>query len=494
MLQMNPIKVAAAGLMLLVLMGGSTGCSRSEAADTTDKLFEVRRSDLSIGSLLRGTANAKEKHKLFPEASFRNRLTWIEEENTYVHTGDVVIRFEKQDLLDDIESRKLDLESRIKQLEIRKEEMRILLSENEASLRVAQDRVKSAEESYARYYKYDGKKAKDDAELNVFSREEALDKAMENYRSKLDEISNTIYDDEDQKNRALNELENLKGAVDSAEQAYEAAKFSRKIFKKYTYPNTLTDRKNQLEQAQLNLSKEEVSTESRVIQKEQDINRLANEIDRLQKDLERIEGYLPLMEITAPVDGILIYGDPDNTRNRNNQQVEIGQEYNRNRVIATIPEMDNLVINFDIPEQFRHRITEGAKVIVTPDSIPTLKLTGMVSNIAMVPVYQISWDQTSPKVYNATIVLDEQNEKLVSGMNVQVEIIDEVLEDVVNVPVESVFEEEGAYFVYLKDGGKIRKQVIEIGKSNDQYVHVSSGLDVGDYIFLYSPYKLDASE
>lgn len=67
-------RMAAPGLLLAMGLAAIVGgCSPSnENTETADKLFEVRRSDLSIGSLLRGTANAKKKYKLYPEASYRN--------------------------------------------------------------------------------------------------------------------------------------------------------------------------------------------------------------------------------------------------------------------------------------------------------------------------------------------------------------------------------------------------------------------------------------
>jgi len=483
----NTIRVGLLGLLL-------AGCSpKGGKSESMDKLFTVRQSDLVIGTLLRGTANAKEKHKLYPEASQRNKLTWIAEENAYVKKGDVVIRFETQELLEDIESRKLQVTSREKSLEIAKEERRILLSENQSSLRIARDTVVSTEEAYARYYKYDGKKAKDDMMEGVATKAAALQKAKDDYRTRMDEISNTIYESEDVKRRALDQLEVLKSGVEQKQQQYDASKFSLRIFKKYTYPNALTSKMNALEQARLNYEKVKVSTASRVIQKDEEINRVENELKREKKELERVEGYLPLMEVRAPVSGIMVYGDADR-KGDHRVKIEVGMECYRKRVLATIPEMDNLIINFDIPEQFRHRIGKNASVTVTPDAIPSLKITGHVSDIAVVPVHQISWDRSSPKIYRSKIQLDKQDSEFVSGMNVQIEIVEEVLKQVINIPVEAVFEEEGNYFVYLQTLGKTRKQIVELGKSNDQYVHITKGLKVGDDVYLYSPYKLDASE
>lgn len=483
--------LVAAALML------PAGCSRKAAAgdrpDSMDRLFEVRRSDLVIGTLVRGTANAKEKHKLFPEASYRNTLTWIEEENTHVKKGDVVVTFETQALIEDIENRRLNIETQQKTLDIKREERRILLSENASALRVARDQMESAEEEFTRYYKYDGKKEKESKVEAVTSAEKTYDEKRKDYLKKQDEILNTIYDDETARQKALDSLDKVRDDMNGKEKAYKDAVYALRIFKKYTHPNRITSKKNALDQARLNYERVQVSAASRVIQKDNDITRTEHALKKSQEELERVESYLPMMEIKAPIDGILVYGDADRRSDRR-IQIEVGMDVGRRQVVATIPEMDNLVVDFELPEQFRHRVNEGSRVVVTPDSMPSIKLPGRISEIAVVPVNQIQWNRTSPKIYHSQIILDEQNENLVSGMNVQIEIIEAELFNVLNIPVEAVFEEDGTFFVYLNSAGGPRQQIVELGKSNDQYVHIVAGLSEGDEVYLYSPYKLDAAE
>ncbi len=68
------------------------------------------------------------------------------------------------------------------------------------------------------------------------------------------------------------------------------------------------------------------------------------------------------------------------------------------------------------------------------------------------------------------------------------------IRDAINIPVEAVFEEEGEYYVFLVSGGKARKNLVQLGKSNDRYVHITEGLKEGDGVYLYSPFELEAME
>lgn len=487
------LKTGLSFILLLGMSGCFDGKKSGEMGDDTDKVFSVRRSDLIIGTLLRGAANAKKKHKLFPEATYKNTLIWIADENSYVKEGDVVIRFETQTLVEDIEARRLTVETKQKTLDIKNEEKRVILSENMSARRIAEDAVETAEEAYARYYKYDGKKARDDKVAAVEAQERSYEEQQTAYQDQQDKISNTIYDSEDDRQKAISQLDKMKVELESREQKYDDAVYGLRIFKKYTYPNTLMDKENKLFQARLNLEKTLVSTASKVVQKENDIHKIENELRKAKKELARLEEYLPMMEIKAPADGVLVYGDIDGRRDRK-IEIQVGMDVTRKRVMATIPEMDNLIVNFELPEQFLHRFGVGARAIVTPDAIPSLKVSGEVSEIALVPVNQISWDRTSPKVYHSVLTLDEQNSSFVSGMNVQVEVIEETIKDAVNIPVEAVFEEEGEYYVFLVSGGKARKHLVQLGKSNDRYVHIPEGLSEGDGVYLYSPFELEAME
>ena len=99
----------------------------------------------------------------------------------------------------------------------------------------------------------------------------------------------------------------------------------------------------------------------------------------------------------------------------------------RKQVLLTIPDLSDLIVDFDIPEQYRSRVKVDDKVVITPDSIPNLKINGVVAEIPSLPRNQIRWDPYSPKIYGSKIDITEPNSKLVSGMNVKIAIINKIL-------------------------------------------------------------------
>ena len=151
-------------------------------------------------------------------------------------------------------------------------------------------------------------------------------------------------------------------------------------------------------------------------------------------------------------------------------------------------------LNFDLPETYRSRTKVGDRVIITPDSLPALKLYGKIGKIATLPVNQISWDSASPKVYNSRIVLDRQDPQLVNGMSVQIEVISRVIKNTLFIPVEAVFERQSSFYVYRRVGGTPKETAVSIGESNDNFVQITDGLEEGDVVYLYRPYDKKQSE
>ncbi|MBO7089513.1 MAG: HlyD family efflux transporter periplasmic adaptor subunit, partial [Lentisphaeria bacterium] len=208
--------------------------------------------------------------------------------------------------------------------------------------------------------------------------------------------------------------------------------------------------------------------------------------------LERYESYLPMMTLTAPTDGIVIYGDPD--RRWGGEDIKPGLEVRKGEVLLTIPEMTNLMVDFDLPEAFRSKVQVGNQAVITPEAITTLKIKGQITEIATLPVNQMYWDETSPKIYPSRIALEVQDPQLVNGMTVIVEIISSVLNDVISIPMEAVFENDKGFFVFVDRNGKPEEVPIQIGDSNDTAVCVTDGLESGDVVYLYRPYQKKQSD
>ncbi|MCX6985508.1 MAG: HlyD family efflux transporter periplasmic adaptor subunit [Lentisphaerae bacterium] len=454
-----------------------------------DRFYTVKKSDMTISVLLTGSVNAQVKYKLALEAAFPTKLLWVVDENKRVKKGDVLAKFETEDLQIKIDEFKLNLQNTQKSLEIAIEEKRILESSNDAEIKTAGDAVQDALDAFSKYRKLEGPRDDDAQDVKVNDAKKLLDDAKDAYDTANDDFENTVYMKQEEADAAKLKLDGLKKKAEREVISHANSILERKIFKRFSYPNKLSQLTNMVAQTKLNLTRTKIKTASQLIQKENAISQIEESLRKIDRDLKKHQEYLKIMELVAPVDGIVTYGDPDNRRWGGTIELKIGMDVGRKQVLLTIPDMSKLIVEFDLPEQYRSKITMNDPVIITPDSLTNLKIKGKISKIALLPVNLIFWDRTSPKIYNSEVELDEQNPALVSGMSVQIEIITETLKDVMSVPIESVFEEEGKYFVYLKNGDKPKTAYVTLGISNDNYVHIKNGLSEGDTVYLYRPFQ-----
>jgi len=457
-----------------------------------DRTYRVAKGDMTLGLRLNGTIVANKKHKLGLEANFPTQILSVVDENTSVKEGDVLITFEDSDLIERIEEVRTTLSNTEEELVIAIENEKIQERTNEVTLREAEDRVRQAESDLRKYLRLTRGQKRDSNDLAVTNAQAALDAAKKNYSDKKYEYAHSGVSDDAARKAHENELNNLKSKIDSSENSLNQAEIEEKSFKHYDDPIRLMSLNNSVEQSRLSLEKARISTSSSLIQAKKRVDNLRANSRRQAATLERYESYLPMMKLTAPTDGIVIYGDPD--RRWGGEDIKPGLEVHKGEILITIPEMTNLMVNFDIPEAFRSKVQVGNSAIITPEAITTLKIKGQITEIATLPVNQMYWDETSPKIYPSRITLETQDPKLVNGMSVIVEVVSSILHDVISVPMEAVFENDKGFFVFVSRNGTPEEVPVTIGESNDTAVRITEGLEDGDVVYLYRPYQKKQSD
>ncbi|MBE6367956.1 MAG: biotin/lipoyl-binding protein [Lentisphaerae bacterium] len=456
------------------------------AAAEVDRTFTLKKGDLVLGITQPGTVSARKKHRVVPQANTRSTIVWIIEENARVKKGDVLVRLDTTDLENRISDGKIELENLEKEQELALESQKLEESTQAANMKAAEDRVTKADDALRKYLRFERRQKRDTLDLNISNAETKLDDANETYRNyKANPETDT---DEDKQKEYKKKLASALSTISSAENELENTESSRRLWKMYDDPSRLKALYNEVDQADLNMEKVKVAIQSSRARTNRSLNNYRLRIRRVRENLAQNEKFLKQMTLYAPADGIVIYGNPD--RPHSNPDIKPGMEVWRGMILMTIPEMSDMVVNLDLPEQYRSKVKVGDQVIITPDSMPSVKFHGSIDMIPTLPVNIIFWDSTSPKVYKSRIRFDKQSEMLVNGMSVQIEVITNTIKDTLFIPVEAIFEDKERFYVYLQTpGGGNREVDVKIGESNDRFVQILDGLQENDVIYLYRPHQ-----
>ncbi len=154
----------------------------------------------------------------------------------------------------------------------------------------------------------------------------------------------------------------------------------------------------------------------------------------------------------------------------------------------TVADLESMEVKISVDELDINKIKLGQQASITSDVYPDEKFTGKVSKISME-----GNSQNGVTTYDVTIKLDDRK-SLMSGMNVNVEILAESRENVLTVPVGAVRRMQGEYMVSVKDSsGSVKNVKVELGLATKDKVEITSGLSEGD-IVLYSRMKSESSQ
>ncbi|HPE75691.1 MAG TPA: HlyD family efflux transporter periplasmic adaptor subunit [Draconibacterium sp.] len=215
---------------------------------------------------------------------------------------------------------------------------------------------------------------------------------------------------------------------------------------------------------------------------QQETNKVTRKFINYKQVRERVDALNQLIDaliIYSPRAGIISY-----YQYQFGGTVKTGSNVSQwNPIIATFPDMNNLITKTFINEIDISLIKKGQKVKVGIDAFPEKELTGEV--IAVANMGQLM-PNSDAKVFEIKIKVNGSDPELKPAMTTSNTIQTNAFTDTLFVPIESVFTNDSLSFVYLADG-KNTKQIIEPGEENENFVVVRNGLTEGQQIYLTEP-------
>jgi len=138
---------------------------------------------------------------------------------------------------------------------------------------------------------------------------------------------------------------------------------------------------------------------------------------------------------------------------------------------------EKMYVDVDIDEVDIKEISVGQRAKVTFDAYPELKLPALVSSIS-----PLATSKGGITVVEVTLELTQSDPRIMPGFSAEVEITVEEVHNVIRIPTEAVVEEGGRHFVLLVKKGEPQITPVKVGKGNEEYIEVTSGLRENDRI------------
>ncbi|HRX02405.1 MAG TPA: efflux RND transporter periplasmic adaptor subunit [Anaerolineae bacterium] len=145
--------------------------------------------------------------------------------------------------------------------------------------------------------------------------------------------------------------------------------------------------------------------------------------------------------------------------------------------------LDILVDEIDIA-----KLSEGQPVSITLDALPDAVIGGHIDRISPTPV-----SSTGITTYKVTVVVDETNAALRSGLSATASITTDELRDIVLLPNRAIQidRSSGRALVEKIVNGVPTTTEVQLGSRNEQYSQILSGVEAGDELAIRSGGGLD---
>lgn len=148
-----------------------------------------------------------------------------------------------------------------------------------------------------------------------------------------------------------------------------------------------------------------------------------------------------------------------------------------------IADLKQLYIGVKLIEDDADLVEAGDSVLIYMKSNKDLPVTGRVRRIHLKSKEEVSGLGIIQKRVGVEIEIDTDI-ILRLGSDIELAIIVSEKETVLRVPIDSVFQLDGDFYVYVVDDGRARLRIIEKGLEGDEYVEIVSGLKTADKVIL----------
>ena len=212
------------------------------------------------------------------------------------------------------------------------------------------------------------------------------------------------------------------------------------------------------------------------------VGRSKSKVTEFQDKINKYMEALASTTIKAPEDGIVMFAKD-----------WMGKTYGKdseiniwNPLVATLPDMSVAISETYIREIDISKVQLNDSVRITIDALPDKVFFGKVIKIATIGEDHKDFDM---KAFKVVVRFEKSDKDMKPGMTVNNDIIVTSYKDKLLVPLKAVFSKSGKQIVYLKQGGSIKEQEIQLVAENEQYGVVENVIREGDVVLLYQPEK-----
>lgn len=174
------------------------------------------------------------------------------------------------------------------------------------------------------------------------------------------------------------------------------------------------------------------------------------------------------------------------------RKINLGEYVQAGQAMVLLQSLDPLFVNFDLPEQFLHKVFVNQEVQIKTDADPNKVFIGKITAI------NSSVDPTTRSIDLQAIFPNDKG-RLYPGLFADVSVIEPVKKDVITVPQTAVTYSLYGDSIYVVVKGKdkfgkpaliAKQRFVKVGSRRDTVIAIDQGIKAGDQVVTSGQLKL----
>lgn len=439
----------------------------------------VQRGPLKISVVERGNLKAADSVGIKSELEGQATILFLAPEGTVVKEGDLVCELDATSQIDrrlqqQISERNADaaLIKSQKNYEIQK-------SQNDSDVKSAEQQLFFADTDLRKFLEGERRAQEAQADEAIKLAEEEFTRATEKlgWSEKLfgkGFLTNT-------------ELEADKLSLSRAEIQLEQKKRDKDLLTRFQLPRDEAELTSKLDEGKRELERVKLQASARIIDYEADMKTKEAQLELEREKLLKLETQIKKAKMHAPRSGMVVYSQEEGGRYGSSQPIKEGTSVRERQEIVTIPSAAGMVAQVSLHESVLKMVQPGQACSVKVDALANREFGGRVRYVAVLPDQNSWFANPNTRLYRTEVAIEDGHPDMRPGMSCSIEILVENIVDTLYVPVQSVFRNGADNIAFVRAAGEVDMRVVEVGKYNDRWVQVLSGLTQGQTVLLSPP-------
>jgi HlyD family secretion protein len=403
------------------------------------------------------------------------------EQGTAVKQGDTLVQFDTTKIDEQIRDQEaerklaeLDLEQIAAEIRLKEQSMPLDLQAAERASRFAGIDLDQFESK--------------DKDLTV--REEDFniktwDNNLEYVKEQLRQLEKMYKGDDIAKETEEIVLKRTRDEVEMVEFYSELAKIGREKTLKIELPRREEKLKESVDRTTADLQKARTTLPIELDKQRLELEKKKFERGKAAEKLAKLQHDRDLMKITAPVDGLVYYGQSSYGKWTQGEsfvaKMRKGGHVSADEVAMTIVDPANLFVRATVPEKHLWQLRRGLSGAVIPEGYNEKRLAASLDEFSLIPV---SGDKYLAKVLVDLERLPKDLPTPSPGMTCSVQLTAYSSDSSLTLPAKAIQtdkqNDQQRYVWLVGKDGKAKRQNITVGQRTDDTVEITEGLAAGD--------------